>query len=162
MVGAPSSNASPAGLSARRANKRGAGTPANRVRAMVRMFHLLAFAILTIVCAGVMSSGRSIATLVASIDVVVSDGANAARWGSAQASPREWCDCAAHPVDDLQAMESDIDDGDDSLCAAADEAAVAASRLAFPRTPGRSLRSEAQIDTSRFAIGTGLPRGPPA
>jgi hypothetical protein len=136
--------------------------PKNRVPEMLRLLHLLALAIATVVCAGITSPGRGIANLAAPIEVAAADSANAARCAlAAEPSPQQWRDRAPRPLaEDLQAVESDSDDGD-TRCELADDAAVAFRRISFPREPGRALRGEPEIDASRFAIDTGLPRGPP-
>lgn len=64
---------------------------------------------------------------------------------------------------DMRPVESDDDDDDDDpFCDVADGAALAFRWVPTPRRPEQAPRTEVSGDTSRFAAGTGLPRGPPS
>ena len=65
---------------------------------------------------------------------------------------------------DLKTVETDLDgDDDDDVSFHHGNLAVPAWRATSPPARTRaSQRGEIQVDTSRFAAGTGLPRGPPA
>lgn len=74
-----------------------------------------------------------------------------------------WLAGTVRPVVGLEAVKEDLEDLDDgdSLFDAVDGASVVVESVPFPREPGRALRCQPRVDTSRFAVGTGLPRGPP-
>lgn len=156
MVKAPSNDRSLA--------QRGPFTRANgeldRVAKMLRLFRRLAVAIATLlVCAGIAGPPRGL--LAATIDVVAApDSANAEH----RDASHHWHDGSSRPVEDLEAVEADVDDNDDDdwRWDARDEVSVAFRWLPPEHQPDRSWRGELQIDASRFAAGTGLPRGPPS
>jgi hypothetical protein len=129
--------------------------------AMLRLLQWLAIAIATLVCADIARPGHGIASLGPAIEVAASDVANAVQRASAPQRSHYWRDGAARPVLALEVLDSDIDGGD-ALYDVADGAATGFKGVSFPRESGRALRCQPRIDTSRFAIGTGLPRGPPA
>ena len=62
--------------------------------------------------------------------------------------------------DRLRALESDIDEWD-AQCDVADESLPTLAETAFPNEGARRPRSDAALDTSCFAVDSGLPRGPP-
>lgn len=138
--------------------KRRVDTP--RVGPMRRLLHILALAVVTLVCAGITSPARSIANPAAPIDVAASDGSNAARAGLARQPAHLWH--GARRVFDVKVAEAEIEDDDRHPLSDTSEDPAVPVRGSFPRNTGRASRSAPQSDTSRFAIGTGLPRGPPA
>src|SRR4051812_34377340 len=109
MLRGPSRDGSDDGRSAETTPARGRRA-APTVRA-VRLLHLLAFAIVTVVCAGLTSPARGIVNVAAPIAVAARDGANAVRWGLSPQPSHQWRD-AAHPLLDLKAIEADLDDDD--------------------------------------------------
>ena len=128
---------------------------------IVRLLQCLALAIATVVCAGITSPGQGIANLAAPVDVAAPDSASAVRWASPSEPLRQWRNrAAARPAGDLKAVAAESDDGDPRP-ELADDAASAFEAASFPREPARASRDEPRTDTSRFAISTGLPRGPP-
>jgi hypothetical protein len=136
-----------------------------RVPELLRLLHLRALAIVTVVCGGCRSPARGTASLAASVAVAAHDGASAVRWAAAPQASRQWHqrrDEDLRPDADLGAVEADLDEDDrETLTGVADEPASPVSSVWPPRKPRRGLRVEPQNDTSRFAAGTGLPRGPP-
>lgn len=132
----------------------------NRVSALLKLLHLLAFAILTVVCAGLASDGRDIASLATRTEVTALRGGDTAAWALANQPVHQWQDGAASVVRDaLEAEDLDDDDGDARFHDRVDEGR-AFTRVGSARGAGRALR-EALSDPSRFAMGRGLPRGPP-
>lgn len=126
---------------------------------LLRLFHLLALGLI-LVCAGVASPARAMASVAATADAVAPDVAEGAR----RASPPRCKDFSAPSVE-LDALEADDDDDDrvddDPL------RDVEARRAAFrslwpPHTRGPDLRLAADRPPSRFKTDPGLPRGPPA
>ena len=67
------------------------------------------------------------------------------------------------PAEDVGAADTDLDDDDDddSLNAVSHLSSLAFRVVPAPGGPSHAIRSEGESDTSRFAAGTGLPRGPP-
>lgn len=169
MIRGLSRAASHDGRSTEATPERGAGTkPAvsmelgsSRVPGILRLLQLLVLAIVTVVCAGVTSPARAIASLAPSIEVAAHDSADAERRGMAPEPPQQRRHDIARPVVDLDAVEADIDDDGDPLPDVADDRPAAFRGVCLPRRPGRPLRVEPQVDTSRLAFGRGLPRGPP-
>lgn len=162
MFRAPSNASHDAAIRLRRV--RGAGVPPAKRPAggsLLRLLHGLALAIVAMVAIGVASPGRSGGTF--SAEAAASDGPNGSRWAVAseqvQRSHR-WRDGAPRAVADFKAIEFDDDDAD-TLCDLLDDPTVAVKDPCFSRGSGRARRAHAQIDPSRFAAGTGLPRGPP-
>jgi hypothetical protein len=135
--------------------------PKNRMPEMLRLLLRFALAIVTvIVCAGIARpAGGSASLLVAAaIDMAAPDSAGAEQ---AREPSHHWRDGASSTVVDLKAVESDVDDDDDPLWHVPDDPALAFRYVPAPRRPDRAARGELPIDTSRFAAGTCLPRGPP-
>ncbi|MDF2691696.1 MAG: hypothetical protein K0S65_79 [Labilithrix sp.] len=164
MTEAPSADTSLAydGSSVRGARRRG-GTAKPAVSELLRLIHRLALAIVTIVvCAVIASPGRgSVSLLAGALDVTAADCANAGR-GVLTSEPLQYCQGDhGERGTDLKAVEFDGDDEDDPLWHVAENAALSFRRVPAPPKPNQVLRGELQIDTSRFAAGTGLPRGPP-
>lgn len=128
-------------------------------RTTLRLLQCLAAAFITLVCAGVASPAQGIGRLAASLDAAGftrADGANTAR--RAPERSHSLRDGGTRRV--CEVIESDASD-DDALSDAADGTAIVFDGAAFSREPGRAPRCQVRIDTSRFAVGTGLPRGPP-
>jgi hypothetical protein len=127
---------------------------------MLRVLHRLALAIVTLACAGAASPGLSLTALTAAppIEIAMADSAVLARPMSAPKPVRQWEDAAEAPAVDLKAVE--CDDGD-ALCDLPEDAILAFAAVPFPREGAPTPRSEQEVDTSRFAMSTGLPRGPP-
>lgn len=128
---------------------------------VLRLLQRLVLAIVTIVlCASVTSVVRRVA-VAGAIDAAVADAHVAARCAApAPDQSQEWQD-ADDRVADLKAVESEFDEEDRDVSDVADEAPQALSRIVASPETDRVSRGEAQFDTSRFAVGTGLPRGPP-
>jgi hypothetical protein len=130
-------------------------------RMVVRRLQWLALAIVAIVCAGLAGPAPHIAKLAPSIEVTARDeSASVVRRPSAPRWSHYWQAGAVRPVVDLEALASDIDDGD-VLYGVADGVSAGFESVSFPREPAGTLRCQPRVDTSRFALGTGLPRGPP-
>jgi hypothetical protein len=114
-------------------------------------FHLL-LALLTLVVAGVVPPVVASEGMAASIDVVSNADNNEPSVGAVVA-----------PESELDAFEADLDDddidGDRHLGLAHADHSVP---LRTPHVPARASRLEPKPDPSRFAIGHGFARGPPA
>jgi hypothetical protein len=144
-----------------------------RLPETLRLIHRLALTIATVVICALFASpgaarataidvaGASASLLAAAADVPMSGRANAEQ---ASKSSHHWHDRSSRPSADFKAVEVDGDDDDDEdpQCELIGGASVAFRCLPAPRRPDGALRGELQLDTSRFAAGTGLPRGPPA
>ena len=130
---------------------------------MLRLLLRLTIAIATVIaCAGVARPERGSASLLAStVRVVAAAGASAERSGAPSESLHRWHEGAGHPLADLEAIEAD-DDDDDSLRDVLGVAALSFRCVPIPFEADRDPGGEVAVDTSRFAAGTGLPRGPPA
>ncbi len=110
---------------------------------------------------GLASAGRATTGLLAaSIGTAAPESADTEGAATTPASSHHWGGGAARPDGDLKAVEIDIDE-DDPLCEAAHGPPPAFRCVPLPGKPDRASRGELQNDTSRFAAGTGLPRGPP-
>jgi hypothetical protein len=143
---------------------RGVGAT-SRMHAMLLVLRRLALAVAAlVVCAGVAAPSRAAAGFVApaAVKLVACESAGREVMRASRLHPQ---DDAARRAIDLNAVELDDDDddtdGDDPLCAVS-EGALPFPSVPLPRNPGRAVRSELPTDTSRFAAGPGLPRGPPA
>ncbi|HVH41658.1 MAG TPA: hypothetical protein VM925_04925 [Labilithrix sp.] len=134
-----------------------------RVPEMLRLLCRVALAtVIVIVCAIIARPGGGSASLLAvAVAAAPSVSANAEHAPEA----RHWRDGHSRTVVDLKAVEADVDDDDDDdddpLCHVRDHLVAAFRYVPAPRQTDRALRGELQIDTSRFAAGTCLPRGPP-
>jgi hypothetical protein len=143
----------------------------SRARAMLLVLHRLVIAALAvIIAAGIAIPGWGSARLIAAaFDATTRDTAGDERDLRESERVQWWQDDAAHAEVDQTVIESDGDedgdedgDGSDLPCDLAGGAARSLHCVPFPPKPGRALRGELPIDTSRFAAGTRLPRGPPA
>lgn len=149
MIGAPSANSS----RTRKALSKSARP------ALLRLLQRLVLAVVAIVvCASITSVVRR-AAVAGRVDTAVR--AQHRRAASAPESTQEWRADDVRGFVDLQALEEDDLDEEDAPFAFADDPADHADRTPLPRRPAWSGRGEASNDTSRFAAGTGLPRGPP-
>jgi hypothetical protein len=128
--------------------------------ASFRLFYRLLLAIVAVfLCSGAASPAAAATTVVAAtIEVAASDGA--ANIDSTPEPAHHWRDGGSRPVEP-KACEIDLDDDDDPLCDVLHDLAPTFQCLPSPREPTRFTRGELSIDTSRFAAGLGLPRGPP-
>lgn len=147
MIGAPSANSS----RTRKALSKSARP------ALLRLLQRLVLAVIAIiVCASITSVVRR-AAAPGRVDTAV-------RAQHRRATPdatQEWPADEARGLVDLQALEEDDLDEEDAPFAFADDAPDHLDRAPLPRRPAWTGRGEASNDTSRFAAGTGLPRGPP-
>jgi hypothetical protein len=174
MTGAPSGDTSLAheGCSARAPRQRrnvaerrgGVDGPKSRVPESLRLLRRVVLAIVTVIVCAVIASpaGRSASLLAGAFDVAAeADSGNAVRGVLASEPLQYWQDDHGTRGTDLKAVEFDGDDEDDPLCHVPDNAALSFRCVPAPPKPAHALRAELQIDTSRFAAGPGLPRGPP-
>lgn len=118
---------------------------------------LIAIAIATVVCAGIFGAGRLTSSAPAAAVVTASAVQASQQW-------RAGDDPADIDRDAIEAERDDDNNDDDDVDARGHAIAAAFGSLrgrGSPRCPGRALRSEPPTDTSRFACGIGLPRGPP-
>lgn len=134
---------------------------ATGVSEALRLVQRLALALLTIlVCA---SSPRpiraSLQIVAAAVELASPDGAAAD--DVAPESSHRLLDDRGRPDVDLDALEADLDDDDDRVGHDANPVSLTFRAAPPPRQPGRARRGDGESDTSRFAAGTGLPRGPP-
>ena len=143
------------------ADRRGGLRPKRHVRDVLRLLHLLTLAILTIVGAGIASPARGTTTLAGPVAVAPGDSVHAAKRALAPQPSHQRRHHVTHPAADLDALEADLDDDRDVLPDAAADRTATFTGVWLPRRPSRGLRVDPQTDTSRFASGTGLPRGPP-
>jgi hypothetical protein len=135
--------------------------PKRRVPELLRLLRRLAFAIVTVaVCALIACPGQGSASLAAAVDVAEGASASAVRGVLASEPLQYWQDDHGTRRADLKAVESDGDE-DDPLCHVPVNAALSFRCQPVPPKPACALRCELQVDTSRFAAGPGLPRGPP-
>jgi hypothetical protein len=128
-----------------------------RVPELLRLLHVLALAIVAVVCAGIASPAPGIACQAARSEVAARDSASAVRALAPQPSrPWRYLDAVEADLDD-----DDIDDDRDRQSDVADDPATTFRGVGLPSKLDRALRGDAPIDTSRFAIGSCRPRGPP-
>lgn len=158
MVGASSRNASHDGPPAEASLERGAkrDTTPSRVPQLLRLLRHLAVLVVTLACAGIASPERARASLTEA----ATESASTPRVGSRPETFHHLRDGAPRRAVELGDLESDLDDGD-THCDVAEDPAQAFSGASFPRSPCRAWRGEPQHHAMRFAISTGLPRGPP-
>ncbi len=136
-----------------------ASAPPHALR-MLRLLHILAIALLTVACAGFASQGRG-APLVSVIGAAVTTAGNASALRLA-ASPTlsQRSHNRATLRADLKALEAEGDgDGDAHFIPKDGELSIGGQT--WPPTGSRAWRGECQLDSSRFAIRTGLARAPP-
>jgi hypothetical protein len=130
---------------------------ASRLRAIVRLLRLLALAVLTVIASlGMTSPGWTLATALASPSSVT---AGAARFAPARAASDDAQHGVVRAIVEPNSEESDLDDEDSPLFEF--DARLAFSCAVPPRRSDITSRGEPPIDTSRFASGAVLPRGPP-
>ncbi len=78
-------------------------------------------------------------------------------------SARVWQSDTANALRaELEAIESGDDTNEDAVSHVVGHAVLAFSRIAVDARAPLATRREAMLDPSRFAAGSGLPRGPPA
>lgn len=131
------------------------------MRELLRQLTVIAFAMVTVVCAGIAGAGRTLA--VGPVEVVAAISApqpSQQQWRVGEEPADVDCDAVEAERDDDDRDDDDFGDEDNRSHALAD-LAIMVRGAGAPRCPGRALRSEPQTDTSRFACGIGLPRGPP-
>lgn len=132
-----------------------------RVPASLRFLLRLTIALVTLlVCACTASDGaRSPGFLGTAVDVVAAKIASAER-GVQAGSSHHWHDRVPHGAE--ADLEAEADDDDDDLRDGSDLVALSFRPVPAPRERARTFwRREHQVDPTRFAAGTGLPRGPP-
>lgn len=135
------------------------------VRKTLRTLMRMALAIVVVLfCAGLASTARVLAATADAVAVVaeVTATANLDDEASSSRSPSV-NNPASTRAEDLGAADTDLDDDDDddSLNAVSHLSSLAFRVVPAPGGPSHAIRSEGESDTSRFAAGTGLPRGPP-
>ncbi len=138
--------------------------PRSRLRNMFARLQWIAFALLTIfVCASATDSARRASPalvhgVVATVGQVTLEKANVERTETS----RQWRAGAAQHEVDFDVVECDDDERDDDRTSRAQAApSFALIRREAAHEASRSWHAELGADTSRFAAGTGLPRGPP-
>ena len=137
---------------------------------MLPLLLRLVIAVATVIAsAGVASFERgSTSLVVTTFHVVTAASAGSVSipspWGSepdaASSEPSHRWHESTEPVADLEAIEAD-DDEDDPLRDVLGIAALPLECVPIRREVDRDPGNELPSDTSRFAAGTGLPRGPP-
>jgi hypothetical protein len=136
-----------------------------RALEMLRLLHLLALAVLTVLVAGAPMPKRDVVSVAAAVARPAPAAAPAARRASALPAFHHWQAGVVRPlrtIEDRLAVGAGLEGDDDAAPDLANELAAAFTSASFPREPGRPSPSEPPIDTLRFAIGRGLPRAPPA
>jgi hypothetical protein len=138
------------------ASRSDAGGPKDRAPEGFGRLLRVALAIVTVILCACIASPRQRAAsfLVAAIDAP-------AQGQRASERSHHWKYGDSRRVAELAAVEVDLEDDDDPLCDVADEAAPAYRCVPAPHRSDRVARADLPRDTSRFAAGTGLPRGPP-
>lgn len=178
MIEAPSCDASGPRSRAHEGLPADTRSTKSRAYAALVLWHRLAFAVVAVIfCAGVAVPGwRSARPIAAAIDAAVRDTASAERVALQSEQLQRWRDDGARFEVDHTAIESDGDgdeplcdkaiesdgDGDEPLCDLTHGAARSLPCIPLQRKADRALRGELPIDTSHFAAGPRLPRGPPA
>lgn len=131
----------------------------------LRVIQRLVLAIVTVLAfSGVAGPGHETRSVLFDTVGVVGKGVDrGATPETARRRPtRTWQDGATHRAADLKAIEeSDVNDKD-PLGDVPFHAALAFEIDLTPGAGGSHLRAELLHDTSQFATGIGLPRGPPA
>lgn len=95
------------------------------------------------------------------VEVAATFSANATLSTPPSEPLQQWWDLAPEDaIDALKAVEADIDDLSPT-CDVSDGTSMAFNANLFPRVPSRAQHGEPEEDPSAFAIGAGLPRGPP-
>lgn len=133
---------------------------------MLRSLMRLALAIAAVlVGAGVAGPSRLVGSTEAIVARVVEATARASADGELTVQAAASVDHrSSAPDEDVGAADTDLDDDDDdddSLSAVSHLSALASRAAPTPGGRAHAIRGESDHDTSRFAAGTGLPRGPP-
>lgn len=130
--------------------------------ALVRLQRLALAVVVLVVCATTAYGSRAsreprIGPAMAAVDLALRHHTTAAR----PEPSRFWR--APHPAPelDLDALETDDELDEDPVAHVTGHAESVKPRLAPAREGARVPRAAPDRDTSRFAAGTGLPRGPP-
>lgn len=144
----------------------GSSRAMNRMPVMLRLLRLLAFAIVTIVCAGLTSPGLGLASGRGPIEIgAAGRAAPPIGWALRPQPSHQWRDGAAAPVVAPDPVEADGDDDnrndDDERRSDVAHHSVVVDGARIPNR-GSALHVAPSVDTSRFAIGEHLARGPPA
>lgn len=120
------------------------------------LYRLLTLAALLVGAGVVLPTGGSTYVLATVREVAAVEGASTE---SSWQTP----DDESGEAPDLRVVESDDDDDDDDpFCDIADGSALAFRVVPSPPRPERARHRGISVDTSRYAAGTGLPRGPPS
>jgi hypothetical protein len=131
---------------------------------LFRLSHRLALAFaLVLVCVGTASAGQGGTNLLGvSLDPSGFEAAVTETLASAPDSNPTFRSSNSCPdVDDLKAVEFDPDDHE-LLSRLPEVASLELVLHSVPHLREHAFRVERLLDTSRFAVSTGLPRGPPA
>lgn len=139
------------------------GTASRMHAALVRLQRLALAVVVLVVCGAMAYGSRAarpeprIGPAMAAVDLALRHHSTAAR----PEPSRFWR--APHPAPelDLDAVETDDELDDDPVAHLHGEAETVRARPATPRDGARTPRGAPERDTSRFAVETGLPRGPP-
>lgn len=134
------------------------------VQKTLRSLMRIALAIVAVLfCAGLASTSRMLAAS-ADLVAVVAEVADAAGDDDVALSESSSVHTpSSAPDEERSNVDTDVDDDDDddSLSAVSHLSTLAFRVLPLPSTPSHAHLRAHDIDTSRFASGTGLPRGPP-
>lgn len=135
------------------------------VRKTLRTLMRMALAIVVVLfCAGLASTARVLGTTADTVAVVVQVSVTPSVDDDAASSTSPSVRTpSSTPAEEVAAADTDLDDDDDddSLSAVSHLSSLAFRAVPAPGGRSRAIRSEGEIDTSRFSAGTGLPRGPP-
>lgn len=131
---------------------------------LLRAVQLALVAIVTLVAAGLLGPGTSESSVGVAVDGV---SAVSSRWASPPAPVGAPAFKESAPSEGLEqyALEADLDDDDidgDRELAAVGHDIDAATGMRSPLASRLASRAEPRPDPSRFAIGHGFARGPPA
>jgi hypothetical protein len=119
----------------------------------------LLYGVLLVVIATVLG-GQGFAGL-GPVEVAATFNANATLSTPPSEPLQQWWDLAPEDaIETLEALEADIDDLS-PVVDISDGTSLAFDANSFPRVPNRPQRGEPEEDPLAFAIGAGLPRGPP-
>jgi len=133
------------------------------VRKTLRTLMRIALAIVAVLfCAGLASTARVLGARADTVAVVVQVTVTPSIDDDASSSRSPFVRTpSSTPAEEVAAADTDLDDDDDTLSAVSHLSSLAFRAVPSPGGRSRAIRSEGEIDTSRFAAGTGLPRGPP-
>lgn len=163
MSRSPRSDAAPSSVARDALVVRGWVTTSVGVTRLVRVSLFAALALFTLlVCAGLVGPHRAVRAVTPvgfAFAPLASD--HDVRCASTPEPARSWAEDSDGPGLDVGDVELDDDEGDarHDFAGAPCVAVRGLPDLAGGRRPARG---EPRFDTSRFAMGTGLPRGPPA